>query len=86
MRIIHDLAKKSIKEYKFTAEITWDKELKLYTAIVPELPGAHTQAASLDELNQNLREVIQLCLEEIDPGELENMPELIGIQQINIAV
>jgi predicted RNase H-like HicB family nuclease len=75
-----------MREYNFTAEITWDKELKLYTAIVPELPGAHTQAASLDELNKNLREVIQLCLEEIDPMDLENLPELIGIQNIKIAV
>jgi len=75
-----------MREYNFTAEITWDKELKLYSAIVPDLPGAHTQASSLDELNINLREVIQLCLEEIDPGELENLPELIGIQQIKIAV
>jgi len=75
-----------MRDYNFTAEITWDKELKLYTAIVPVLPGAHTQASSLDELNQNLREVIQLCLEEIDPGELENLPDLIGIQQIKIAV
>ncbi len=45
----------------FTAYIEFDEESKLYLGVVP---GAHTQAASLDELNRNLREVLELCLEE----------------------
>jgi predicted RNase H-like HicB family nuclease len=53
-----------MKNYQFTAEITWDKELKQYIGVVPELTGAHTQASSLDELNIRLKEVIELCLEE----------------------
>lgn len=56
---------KTMKNYQFTAEITWDKELKQYIGIVPELPGAHTQASSLDELHIRLKEVIELCLNEI---------------------
>jgi len=75
-----------MKKYQFTAEITWDNELKQYIGIVPELPGAHSQAESLDELNVRLKEVIQLCLEEIPEEELNELPVLIGIQQINIAV
>lgn len=55
---------------RFTAIIERDAESGLFIGIVPGLPGAHTQAASLDELNRNLREVIQLCLEEA--GEPEN--------------
>ena len=47
----------------FTAYIEWDPETKLYVGIVPGFPGAHTQAATLDELRQNLREVLELCLE-----------------------
>ncbi len=66
-----------MKKYRFTAEITWDKELNLYVGNVPELPGAHSQAQSLDELNVRLREVIQLCLEEIPEDELDDLPELI---------
>ncbi|MGI0013683.1 MAG: type II toxin-antitoxin system HicB family antitoxin [Nitrososphaera sp.] len=34
-----------------------------YVASVPALPGCHTQARSLDDLRQRLREVIELCLE-----------------------
>ncbi|MEO1099608.1 MAG: type II toxin-antitoxin system HicB family antitoxin [Bacteroidota bacterium] len=54
--------------------------------IVPSLPGAHTQAATLDELQTNLREVIELCLEELNPDELNDLSEFIGFQQISIAV
>ena len=35
-------------------------ETGLYVAYIPGLLGAHTQAATLDELNENLNEVIEL--------------------------
>ena len=34
-----------------------------YIASVPDLPGCHTQARSLDELMLRIREAIELCLE-----------------------
>ena len=48
--------------YSFSAEIIHDKEINQYIGFVPGLPGAHTQAKSLDELYVNLQEVILLCL------------------------
>jgi predicted RNase H-like HicB family nuclease len=48
----------------YTAYVEQDKETGLYIGIVPGIPGAHTQAASLDELQKNLKEVLELCLEE----------------------
>jgi predicted RNase H-like HicB family nuclease len=48
----------------FTAYVEWDPETKLYVGIVPGMRGAHTQAATLDELQNNLKEVIALCIEE----------------------
>jgi predicted RNase H-like HicB family nuclease len=48
----------------FTAYVEWDPTTELYVGIVPGLPGAHTQAATLDELGSNLKEVLTLCLEE----------------------
>jgi predicted RNase H-like HicB family nuclease len=51
----------------FTAYVEWDSATGLYVGSVPGLPGAHTQAATLDELQANLREVIELCLEEGQP-------------------
>ena len=69
----------------FTAYIEFDPETKLYVGIVPGIPGAHTQAASLDELQENLKEVLQLCLEELD-GQEESLPRFVGVQQIEVAV
>jgi predicted RNase H-like HicB family nuclease len=73
-----------MKDHKFTAEIIRDKEINQYIGIVPGLPGAHTQASSLDELYKNLQEVVQLCLEEMTEEELKDLPEFIGFQQITI--
>lgn len=50
----------------FTAYIEWDPETRLYVGIVPGVAGAHTQGASLDELQQNLKEVLDLCLDELE--------------------
>jgi predicted RNase H-like HicB family nuclease len=66
----------------FTAYVEWDPETRLYVGIVPGVPGAHTQAATLDELHENLKEVLELCLEE-EPVEV---PRFVGIQQIEIEV
>ena len=40
----------------FTAYIEFDEETQLSVGIVPGVPGAHTQAPSLDELRANLQE------------------------------
>ena len=76
----------AMRTFKFTAEITRDKEINQYIGIVPGLPGAHTQAATLDELYKNLQEVVQLCLEEITEEEINDLPDFIGFQQISAAV
>ena len=48
---------------EFNVVIEKDSEGYL-VASVPELPGCHTQASSLEELMRRTREVIELCLEE----------------------
>lgn len=69
----------------FNAYIEWDPDSNMYIGLIPGISGAHTQAASLDELRVNLKEVLELCLEE--NGEPpENLPRFVGIQQIEIAV
>ena len=75
-----------MKNYLFTAQIEKDKETGCYIGIVPNLPGAHTQADTLDELRKNLEEVVQLCLEELSEEELSQLSDFIGFQQISIAV
>ncbi len=69
----------------FLAYIERDPETGLYVGSIPEIPGAHTQAETLDELQKNLKEVIELCLEEMDLEEKKHIPEFIGIQQIEVS-
>ena len=68
----------------FTAYIEFDPETNLYVGSVPGIPGAHTQAENLTELQENLKEVLELCLEE-QPELFEDLPHFVGIQQIEIA-
>jgi predicted RNase H-like HicB family nuclease len=47
----------------------------------PEIaPLRNAQAATLDELRHNLKEVLELCFEE----ENVDVPQFVGIQQIEI--
>ena len=68
----------------FTAYVEWDEETNLYVGIVPGVPGAHTQGVTLDELQENLKEVLQLCLEEFK-GSTDDLPRFVGLQQIEVA-
>ena len=54
-----------------------------YVASVPQLPGCHTQARSLDDVTERIREAIEHCLEV--EGAPEQSLEFIGIQRITIA-
>ena len=67
----------------FTAYVEWDPETELYVGIVPGIPGAHTQAESLDELQNNLKEVLELCLEEYGV-KIEDITQFVGIHLIEV--
>ena len=49
---------------EFNVVIERDSE-GFYVASVPELPGCHTQARSLDKLLTRIKEAIELCLDEL---------------------
>lgn len=69
----------------FTAYLEWDPETKLYVGFVPGIPGAHSQGKNLDELQKNLKEVLELCLEE-HHDLAENLPRFVGLQQIEVSI
>ncbi len=48
----------------FTAIIERDSDTNLYVGYVPAFPGAHSQGETWDELHENLREVIEMLLED----------------------
>ena len=68
-----------------TAYIEWDPATKLYVGTVPGVPGAHSQGATLDELQGNLKEVLDLCLEE-NRELAADLPRFVGLQQIEVAM
>lgn len=51
----------------FTAVVEKCPDTGLYVGFIPCFPGAHSQAETLDGLNDNLREVVQILLEDGDP-------------------
>jgi len=52
----------SKKTFRFPIIIEQDED-GLYVATVPALRGCHTQAKTLGELDERIREAIALCLE-----------------------
>ena len=65
----------------FTAVVERSPETGLFVGFIPGVPGAHTQAQSLDELNANLREVLAMLLED---GEPHIDAEFIGTQLVQV--
>ena len=53
-----------------------------YMGYVPGFRGAHSQAETLDELQRNMREVIEMLLED---GEIEPDAEFVGTQTVKVA-
>ncbi|MDZ4872792.1 MAG: hypothetical protein CLLPBCKN_002188 [Chroococcidiopsis cubana SAG 39.79] len=50
-----------------------------YVGEVPQLKACYSQSETIDELIANIKEVIELCLEE---EGYENLPEFVGIQKV----
>jgi len=66
----------------YTAVIERCPETGLFVGYVPGFPGAHSQGETLDELNRNLAEVIEMLLEDGEP-HLES--QFVGIQTVQVA-
>jgi predicted RNase H-like HicB family nuclease len=48
---------------RYTAIVERCQETGLHVGFIPGFQGAHTQAETLDELSQNLREVVEMLLD-----------------------
>lgn len=66
----------------YTAVVERCAETGLYVGYIPGFPGAHTQAETLDELDGNLREVVEMLLED---GEPELDAEFVGTHTVTLA-
>ena len=73
-----------MQKHRFTVIIEKDED-GIYVASVPALPGCHTQADNLDDLEARIKEVIKLCLEDKSSDNFK--PEtFVGVHQIEVAI
>jgi predicted RNase H-like HicB family nuclease len=66
----------------FTAVVERCPDTGLYVGYIPGFPGAHSQGETLDELQRNLKEVVEMLLED---GEPKLDAEFVGTQSVAVA-
>ena len=66
----------------YTAIVEKCPQTDLFVGYVPGFIGAHSQGATLDELNRNMQEVIEMLLED---GEPRLEAEFVGTQMVAVA-
>ncbi|OGF47200.1 MAG: hypothetical protein A2452_10010 [Candidatus Firestonebacteria bacterium RIFOXYC2_FULL_39_67] len=75
-----------MKMYKLSVLIEKDED-NMYVAKVPDLPGCHSQAKTIQELLKRIQEAIQLCLEvKKHDKSVVNISEFVGVQQVEVRV
>ena len=67
--------------HQYTAVIERCAETGLYVGHIPGFAGAHSQGKTPDELNANLKEVIEMLLED---GEPTLDAEFVGTQLVAV--
>ncbi|MEX0677744.1 MAG: type II toxin-antitoxin system HicB family antitoxin [Pirellulales bacterium] len=68
--------------HSYTVVVERCRESGLLVGHVPGFPGAHSQGETLDELQENMREVIAMLLED---GEPAMDSQFVGIQTVQVA-
>jgi predicted RNase H-like HicB family nuclease len=64
----------------YTVYIEQDED-GVYIGSIPTVPGCYTQGDTVDELIVNLKEVLTLCMRNLEPGE---QSRFIGVQNIEV--
>lgn len=65
----------------YTVVIERDADAGLLVGHLPGWPGAHSQGATIEELRQNLREVVEMLLED---GEPRLQAEFVGTETLKV--
>jgi predicted RNase H-like HicB family nuclease len=69
-----------MKKHEYYVVIERDED-GVYIGEVPQLKACYGQGDTIDELMQNMREVIELCLESLLE---ESTTEFVGVQRVVI--
>jgi len=65
----------------FTAIVERCPDTGLYVGYIPGLAGGHSQAETLEELRENLREVLRMLQQD---GDLVIESEFVGTQTLSV--
>ncbi|MEB3231090.1 MAG: type II toxin-antitoxin system HicB family antitoxin [Leptolyngbyaceae bacterium] len=57
--------RESMRQNEFYVVIEKDED-GLYVGEVPQLSACYSQGETIDELMENIREVVEMCLEELE--------------------
>ena len=68
-----------MKSREFYVVIERDED-GLYVGEVPQLKACYSQGETIDELMANIREVVEMCLEELE--EEATLTEFVGVQRL----
>ena len=68
--------------HTYTAVVERCPDTGLYVGYIPGFAGAHSQGETLEELNRNLREVVEMIL---DDGPPPMEAEFVGTQVVVVA-
>jgi predicted RNase H-like HicB family nuclease len=71
---------------KLLSYIQRDPKTGVFVGVVPSIPGAYTQAETLEELYKNLKDVVGLCLSELAPEDRKTLleSEFVGLWTIEV--
>jgi predicted RNase H-like HicB family nuclease len=70
------------KKMRFPIIIEQDED-SMYIVSCPQFKGCHAQGKTIDEALNNIREVIELCLDDINENQSNNY---IGIRDLEIMI
>ena len=70
----------------FIAYFSHDEETNTYFGTIPGIDGAHTQADTLEDLMEMLKEVAEIRLEDMDIEDKKFLPVREGMLQVQVAV
>ncbi|WP_217360020.1 type II toxin-antitoxin system HicB family antitoxin [Anabaena sp. UHCC 0253] len=72
------MTNQTMKNKEFYVVIERDED-GIYIGEVPQLKACYSQGETINELMKNIKEVIEMCLEEL---EEESITEFIGVQKV----
>ncbi len=77
-----------MRRYRMQVIIEQDEDEK-YIATCPALQGCYTQGDTFEEVIENIKDVVKMCLEELEEEHKTinlKYPEVIAIKQLEVAI